>query len=83
MSGGIRESRVSSAQPAEARQLLSLEQAAKVLGATSRAIVYGFVVRRELRAVVLPSAGGKRRGRILIDPADLAAFIESRKTQVA
>ena len=70
------------AQPIVPKQMLSLADIALAWG-TSRAYVYGFVVRRELRAVVLPSANGKRRGRILIDPADLAAFIAARKTEVA
>lgn len=68
--------------PRGPRRLHTLEQIADAWG-VSRAYVYGLVIRKELRAIVLPSENGKRRGRILIDPRDLAAFLESRKTEAA
>jgi hypothetical protein len=63
------------------RHLHTLQQIAAAWG-TSRAYIYALVVRGELRASVLPSMKQKRRGRILVDPTDLAAFVESRKMAV-
>lgn len=54
--------------------LMSLREVAAQLGA-SRGYVYALVKRGELPVIELPSAGDRRAGRLMVDPADLDAAI--------
>jgi excisionase family DNA binding protein len=59
--------------------LLTIKLAADRLG-VSRGYVYALIKRGELAHVELPSAGGRRAGRLMIDSKDLESTIAAWKT---
>ena len=60
--------------------LVTRAEAARMLG-ISAAYVYAAAARGELACVELPSRGGRRRGRMMFRPADLAAFVDRNRRE--
>jgi excisionase family DNA binding protein len=63
-------------------RLISLREAAAYLG-VKHPTLYALAVRGEIAFVEFPSSGGKRRGRILFDVADLDAAIARWRKEAA
>ena len=45
--------------------------------------LYAMAVRGEIACVELPSRGGRRRGRMMFQPAEIEAFIDRNKKERA
>ena len=63
--------------------LITVTQAARLLGGVSRDYIYQLIYSGQLACVRLPSTTGTRAGRILIRPAVMDRFIKDHEQPAA